>query len=90
MNAEQTVTVLKALADPTRLKMVRQLAGCKTGQESCSKLSSHENLSQPALSHHFGKLVAAGIVSENKIGTSKEYSLNKNFLLKHGIDVTKL
>lgn len=90
MSSEQTISVLKALADPTRLKIIRQLADCKHGQETCSKLSSRENLSQPALSHHFGKLVAAGIVSENKVGTSKDYTLNKEFLLKHGIDVTKL
>lgn len=90
MKSNQTVTVLKALADPTRLKLVRQLATCAQGQKSCGELSAREPLSQPALSHHFAKLVAAGVVSESKVGTSKNYILNRDYLLKLGIDATKL
>jgi DNA-binding transcriptional ArsR family regulator len=47
-------------------------------------------LSQPAMSHHFNKLVDAGVVSEEKRGTQKLYELNTALLKSIGIDVTKL
>ena len=90
VSSEQTVNVLKALADPTRIELVRQLAHCPTEQKSCGELSEHASLSQPALSHHFGKLVAAGVVIERKNGTQKDYKLNDELLARLGIDPTKL
>lgn len=89
MSSNQTVAVLKALADPTRVDLVRRLAACPKVRKSCGELSAHERLSQPALSHHFGKLVAAGVVIENKNGTQKDYKLNTQLLNQLGIDPTK-
>ncbi len=90
VSSEQTVIVLKALADPTRIELVRQLAHCPTKNKSCGELSARAPLSQPALSHHFNKLVAAGVVLENKNGTQKDYKLNSELLNKLGIDPAKL
>ncbi len=90
MKDNQTIAVLKALADPTRLKMVRVLASCPTGQKTCGELSNKAELSQPAMSHHFAKLSMAGIVSEEKLGTQKLYSLNTKLLSELGINVNKL
>lgn len=90
MHEDKTVAVLKALADPTRLELVRQLAECPTGKESCGDLSANSCLSQPAMSHHFTKLAGAGVITENKNGTHKSYSLNRELLSSCGIDVTKL
>ena len=90
MHNDQTVLILKALADPTRLKLIRRLAECPTGQQSCGDLSAKQELSQPAMSHHFAKLVNAGVVIEQKLGTEKRYELNKLLLSQCGIDPTKL
>lgn len=90
MKDTQTVAVFKALADPTRLKLVRELASCPTGQKTCGELSNKVSLSQPAMSHHFAKLTGAGIVSETKTGTYKIYSLNSKLLSELGIDIKKL
>lgn len=90
MKDNQTVAVLKALADPTRLKLIRSLAACPTGQKTCGELSEKAGLSQPAMSHHFAKLVNAGIVSEEKVATYKIYSLNIPLLNQLGIDIKKL
>jgi ArsR family transcriptional regulator len=90
MHEAKTVTVLKALADPTRLKLVRQLAACLTGEKSCGDLSAKTQLSQPAMSHHFTRLVSAGVVVESKTGTHKYYELNRELLAKCGIDANKL
>jgi DNA-binding transcriptional ArsR family regulator len=85
MHNDQTISVLKALADPTRLKLVRDLAASPTRSESCGKLSSKACLSQPAMSHHFSKLVSAGVVLEQKDGKEKSYKLNRQLLTDCGI-----
>ncbi len=86
----KTVSILKALADPTRLAIVRQLRSCHAATESCGQLSAKSLLSQPTLSHHFNKLVEAGVVKEKKHVTSKYYSLNQPLLQNLGINADKL
>lgn len=90
MHNDKTVTVLKALADPTRLKLVRELVASPAKQESCGKLSANACLSQPAMSHHFAKLVGAGVILEHKEGKQKSYRLNKPLLAACGIVVEQL
>lgn len=93
MEQLQTVEILKALADDTRLSIVRRLASAGGPVTSCDivcSCKSLENLSQPAASHHFGKLVKAGIVREQKQGTKKVYSLAYDTLASVGLDATKL
>lgn len=93
MNTLMTSDVLKALADETRLNLVRKMIDAKEPISSCdlvNSCASFLNLSQPAISHHFSKLVAAGVISEQKHGTQKSYSLNRQLLQSIGINVNKL
>ena len=88
-----TIMILKALADENRLEIVRHLAsqakpcGSKEVVPSCSAVLA---LSQPTFSHHMKQLVAADIVSEEKTGKSKLYSLNRKRLNQIGINVDKI
>ena len=86
---DHTVKVLKSLADPTRLGMVRKLAACPSG-ESSEILCQKSLLSQPTLSHHFQRLVEAGVVTELKKGVAKNYKLNCALLERSGINISKL
>ena len=84
---------MKALADEIRLGIVRELAAQPTPVPSCDivkSCSTRAALSQPAMSHHFGKLVDAGVLVEEKQGTQKLYSVDAAHLASLGIDVTKL
>lgn len=90
MKDENKVKVLKALANTTRLALVRQLNGCDSRQKSCGELSERSMLSQPTLSHHFARLIEAGIITEKKIHTRKIYQLDERLLAGCGIDITKL
>ena len=93
MEQKQTVEVLKALGDDTRLSIVRKLAAADGPVTSCTivaQCKSLESLSQPAASHHFAKLVKAGVVREQKRGTQKVYELATDTLDAIGVDVTKL
>ncbi len=85
MTEQQAIIVLKALADPTRLDIVRTLAS-EQSAASCREVSNCSQLSQPALSHHFGKLVEAGVVVERKEGKQKFYQLNMILLDSLGIN----
>lgn len=93
MSHDKTVVILKSLADEIRLSIVRQLArqGCEAASaditSSCAKALE---LSQPTMSHHFRKLVQAGVLLERKSGTEKYYQINRDLLAGAGIDPTKL
>lgn len=96
MNATKhatTIAVLKSLADETRLSIVRKLArdACelKSGDIINSCAEFHQ-LSQPAMSHHFAKLVSAGVLLERKLGVEKRYELHAELLNEIGIDPSKL
>ncbi len=90
MPAVDTLNIFKALSDKTRLDIVRALVRDHNDSKSCSEVSTVSSLSQPAMSHHFGKLVDAGILVERKDGTEKIYHLNSTLLLSAGIDPKKL
>lgn len=93
MNTQSTVEAFKALGDDIRLGIVRELALQSQPVASCDIVqacASRARLSQPAMSHHFGKLVDAGVLVEEKQGTQKQYSVDAAYLASLGIDVTKL
>lgn len=86
-------TVFKSLADETRLSIVRKLAEDKCEVKSADIINScaeFHKLSQPAMSHHFKKLVDAGVLFEHKNGVEKSYELNYELLFSVGIDAGRL
>ncbi len=88
-----TVLVLKSLADDTRLSIVRKLLAdsCEVASsEIVSGCSEFLRLSQPAISHHFGRLVASGVLTERKVGVEKYYRLDTVLLQRAGIDIKNL
>lgn len=92
MEKVQTVEVLKALADETRIDIVRQIAKRDCGMSGCDIVKSCQSayLAQPTLSHHFNKLVTSGVLRVEKVGTSKVYRMNSDILTAIGIDPKKL
>lgn len=89
MHGNDIIEILKALADTTRLDIVRQLVKAKDCT-SCSQVREASTLSQPAMSHHLNKLVEAGVVIETRRGKEKDYELNNELLQVHGIDAARL
>jgi DNA-binding transcriptional ArsR family regulator len=67
------IRLLAALADPTRLAIVRELAG---GQPVCAcDFDSCCDVSQPTISHHLKVLREAGVVLAERRGTWIWYTL---------------
>lgn len=93
LTAHDIVAVYKALGDETRLEIVRRVADKKRLTPSCEIVSacpSTVDMSQPTLSHHLAKLVAAGVLSEQKHSTQKYYLVNTHVLQQAGIDYKQL
>jgi len=87
MNEEDLSQVFKALADPTRVRILTML---KTrGQSCCDLIARNEpglcacdieqavKLSQAAVSHHMGLLRRAGLVEAEKRGRWIYYRRNE-------------
>ena len=67
--AVQVAAMLKAVADPTRLRLL-SLVLSHEGAEACvCDLLPHFDLSQPTISHHLKVLHDAGLVDRDKRGT---------------------
>jgi DNA-binding transcriptional ArsR family regulator len=81
MQIEQTETldgmqIVQALADPVRLEIVRQLAGCpEHGELTCGQVSLP--VSKSTASHHFKLLLEAGLIAERSQGTRKYLHLRR-------------
>lgn len=73
--AEALANVLKAIADPTRLRLL-SLVGAHDGGEACvCELTEPVGLSQPTVSHHLKVLVDAGLLTRDKRGVWAYYAI---------------
>jgi ArsR family transcriptional regulator, arsenate/arsenite/antimonite-responsive transcriptional repressor len=73
--AADLARILKALADPVRLRLVSMVAA-REGREACvCDLTSPLGLTQPTISHHLKILVDAGIFTRDKRGKWAYYAL---------------
>ena len=78
-DAEATAAVFKALADPTRVRIVSMLA--RSEEPACvCELIPPLGLSQPTVSHHLKKLVQAGLLTREQRGVWAYYSLDREGL----------
>jgi ArsR family transcriptional regulator len=77
--AEATARVFKALADPHRVRIVNLLATSPDPVCVC-EFTGPLGLSQPTVSHHLKKLVAAGLLVREQRGTWAYYSLRPDAL----------
>jgi len=68
-------TALAALADPVRLRLVRELAGSPDWSRICG--SFDVPVGKAALSHHFAVLRAAGIIEQRDAGTKRANRLRR-------------
>ena len=79
--AADLARILKALADPTRLRLVSMVAAHQGGEACVCDLTAPLGLTQPTISHHLKVLVDAGIFSRDKRGVWAYYALRPQALL---------
>lgn len=67
--------MFKALADPTRVRLLAYLAASESGTACACHLPAALGISQPTMSFHMRKLVDAGLVSREKRGRWMHYAV---------------
>ncbi|MGH2658420.1 MAG: ArsR/SmtB family transcription factor [Actinomycetota bacterium] len=77
--AETTARVFKALADPHRVRIVNLLANAE-GPVCVCDITPQLGLSQPTVSFHLKKLVAAGLLRRAQRGVWAYYSIDREAL----------
>jgi ArsR family transcriptional regulator, arsenate/arsenite/antimonite-responsive transcriptional repressor len=73
--AADLARILKALADPTRLRLVSMVAAHEGGEACVCDLTEPLALTQPTISHHLKILLDAGILTRDKRGKWAYYAL---------------
>ena len=74
--AERIVPLVKALADPVRLRLLSLVASHADGEACVCDLNDAFALSQPTISHHLKLLHEAGLLDREKRGVWVFYRLN--------------
>jgi ArsR family transcriptional regulator len=82
--AEQVAPLLKALADPVRLRLMSLIASHPGGEACVCDLNDAFDLSQPTISHHLKLLHEAGLLDRDKRGVWVYYRARTDALASLG------
>jgi ArsR family transcriptional regulator len=78
--ADDLAELLKALADPVRLRVLSIIATSPSGEVCACDLPGLLDRSQPTMSHHLGQLVKAGILERDQRGKWAWFRLRRERL----------
>src|SRR4051794_19572050 len=78
--AERMAPLLKALADPVRLRLLSLVAAHADGEACVCDLNDAFDLSQPTISHHLKVLHEVGLLDRSKRGTWVYYRIRTDVL----------
>jgi ArsR family transcriptional regulator len=73
--AERLAGILKALAEPTRLRLVSLIAAHEAAEACVCDLTDPVGLAQPTVSHHLKILVDSGLLEREQRGKWAYYRL---------------
>ena len=82
--AERIAPLVKAIADPVRLRLLSLVASHEGGEACVCDLNDAFDLSQPTISHHLKVLHDVGLLDREKRGVWVYYRLNAEALVDVG------
>ena len=82
--AERVAVLLKALADPVRLRLVSLIATSPEGEACVCDLNDAFDLTQATVSHHLKVLHTAGLLGREKRGVWVYYTVDRAALAAVG------
>jgi len=78
--AERIAPLLKAIADPVRLRLLSLIAAHEGGEACVCDLNDAFDLSQPTISHHLKVLHDSGLLDRSKRGVWVYYAVRREAL----------
>src|SRR5262245_14763126 len=84
MNVSSAVSLLQALADPTRMRLLALLSD---EELTVAELVAITELPQSRVSTHLGKLRETGFVRDRPDGTSSYYAINEGAMPREAAEV---
>jgi ArsR family transcriptional regulator len=89
LSDEQIHLIAKALADPRRLELLRQIGSC-TKSVQCADIRGCHPVSAATLSHHMKELETAGLVRVTREGKFASYELRRDVLQAYSEQLAKI
>jgi ArsR family transcriptional regulator len=79
LSDQQIHLIAKALSDPRRYELLRQIGSCN-GATRCENIKNCHPVSAATLSHHMKELETAGLVHALREGKFVSYTLRRDVL----------
>ena len=89
LTARQSNLIAKALAEPRRVEILRQIGACADAT-ACSALQQAQKITPATLSHHIRELEHAGLVMTAREGKFMKLSLNRPVLEAYLAQLSKI
>ena len=89
LNEEQVHLIAKALADPRRLELLRQIGSCPKSLQ-CADIRGCHPVSAATLSHHMKELEMAGLIRVTREGKFASYLLRRDVLKAYTEQLAKI
>ena len=83
MDPKQFEKISKALGDPNRLMILKEIRRKRQNCLYCAEIYDKVSLTQPAIAHHIKLLTDADLIIAEKEGRNVKYSLNNEVLDKY-------
>ena len=89
LSGEQVLLIAKALADPRRMELLRQIGAC-TKPAQCADIKDCQPVSAATLSHHMKELETAGLIHVTREGKFASYTLRRDVLKAYTEQLAKI
>jgi ArsR family transcriptional regulator len=77
---KQFTLIARALAEPRRYELLKQIGACNQTAASCADLQKNQDITPATLSHHLKELETAGLVETSREGKFMKLTLNRPVL----------